>query len=322
MARLMLVVMLALALPSVARAEDPKKAAMKHLKEGDKLFKKGDYEGALIKYQKAFEAFPSAKIYFPMAQTEEQLGRYIDALTHYELLLSEAGEPIPEALRTETEAAVAAVEKKIVTIKFDVRPTGATITVDNVELGQAPLEKPVRLMPGAHTWSITKDGFMPVEKEMDLEAGMMIDETVQLEPEQAVAAVDDDQPKKPKKQRRDVSDPVGGKRTVLIGGIVVTSALVAAATVTGLIAMSKHDQFQDGELSMEDREAARETGKSMATTTDILLVSAAVAGGFTIYWYFGQYKPAARAAEHATGRTIVTPYATTDGGGIAVMGRF
>jgi hypothetical protein len=322
MRRLVLLLLITFATIGTASAEDPKRAATKLLKDGDRLFKKGDYEAALAKYQKAFETFPSAKIYFPMAQAEEQLGRYIDAHTHYELLLSEAGEPIPEQLRTEAQAALTAVEQKLVTIKFDVRPLGSTITVDNVELGQTPLDKPVRLMPGPHTWSITKDGFMPVEKEMDLDPGITIDETVQLEVDKPADIPSENDPE-PKKGPRDVSDPMGSKKTVLIVGIVVTSAALAAATVTGLIAMSEHDKFSDPELSMEDREAARETGISMATTTDILLVSAAIAGGFTIYWYFGQYNPAARAAEHADrGGTFITPYATTDGGGIAVMGRF
>src|SRR5690349_10522061 len=97
-----------------ARAEDPKRAAAKLLDQGDRLFRKGKYEEALSRYQKAFEAFPSAKIYYPMAQAEENLERWVDALMHYELLVSEEGEPIPDSLRDDAKARIAIVEKHVV----------------------------------------------------------------------------------------------------------------------------------------------------------------------------------------------------------------
>ncbi len=321
----LLVILLAaagsLAARGTARAEDPKKAAKKLLGEGDKLFKKGDYEGALDRYKRAFEAFPSAKIYLPMAITEEKLGRDVDAYGHYELLVSEAGDPVPEDLRADAQARMADIEKRIVVIKFDIRPLGATITVDNVELGQSPLDKPVRLAPGNHAWSINKDGFMPVEKEMELQGGTSLDEVVQLEKEPTVeistgpagggAGGGATAP------RRTAAD-AGGKKKVLIAGIVTTSALLSATVVFGLLAMSKHDIYTDPERSMEDRKAAQSSGRTMATVTDVMLVGAIAAGGFTAYWYFKQYKPAQAAKEP----TALVPYTTPDGAGVAVFGRF
>jgi hypothetical protein len=314
-----LVILLAAAVASPVRAEDPKKAAKKLLVEGDKLFKKGDYEGALDRYKRAFEAFPSAKIYVPMGITEEKLGRDVDAYGHYELLLSEAGDPIPDELRNEAQNRMAEIEKRIVSIKFDVRPLGSTITVDNVELGQTPLDKPVRLMPGNHAWSISKDGFMPVEKEMELQGGTSLDEVVQLEKEPAIEissgpAGGGSGPGRSKS----VDSAPAGKRKVLIAGIVTSSALLSASLVFGLFAMSKHDIFSDTERSVDDREAARDSGQTMATVADVMLVFAIGAGAFTTYWYFKQYKP----AKEREGRAALVPYATPDGGGVAVMGRF
>ena len=37
----------------------------------------------------SFEAFNSPKIYFPMAQAEEKLGRDLDAIAHYEQLIAD-----------------------------------------------------------------------------------------------------------------------------------------------------------------------------------------------------------------------------------------
>jgi hypothetical protein len=314
----LLVILLAVGLASTARAEDPKKVAKKLLVEGDKLFKKGEYEGALDRYQRAFEAFPSAKIYLPMGITEEKLGRDVDAYGHYELLVSEAGDPIPDELKAEAQNRMAEIEKRIVVIKFDIRPLGATITVDNVELGQAPLDKPVRLSAGSHAWSISKDGFMPVEKEMELQGGTSLDEVVQLEKEPAIeVSTGPPDGDKPDRQPKGTAADAGSKKKVLIAGIVTTSALLSATVVFGLFAMSKHDIFTDPERSMEDREAARDSGRTMATVTDVMLVGALAAGGFTAYWYFKQYKPAQQREQ-----TSLVPYATPDGAGVAVFGRF
>src|SRR5687768_3286041 len=59
----------------------------KALKRGDKLMDKGSmeaalaaYESGLSSYQAALAAFPSPKIYFPIGQAEQKLGRFMDAL--------------------------------------------------------------------------------------------------------------------------------------------------------------------------------------------------------------------------------------------------
>src|SRR5262245_39265978 len=259
----LLVILLAVGFTSTARAEDPKKVAKKLLVEGDKLFKKGEYEGALDRYQRAFEAVPSVKICLPVGITEEKLGRDVDAYGHYELLVSEAGDPIPEELKAEASRRMEELEKRLVVIKFDVRPLGATITVDNVELGQSPLDKPVRLAAGNHAWSISKEGFMPVEKEMELQGGTSLDEVVQPEKEPSIAVTTTPDPGKGTGKGKRVDDGGAGKKKVLIAGIVTTSALLSATVVFGLFAMSKHDIFIDTERTMEDREAARDSGKTM-----------------------------------------------------------
>jgi hypothetical protein len=55
------------------RDEDKaKKEAKRLLFQGDAAFAKKDYKAALQKYQQAYEAYDSPKIFYPMAQTEEK----------------------------------------------------------------------------------------------------------------------------------------------------------------------------------------------------------------------------------------------------------
>src|SRR4029079_13398407 len=83
--------------PALASAQPDavrKKKARELLIEGDKKLKRGDglskrgkmedafaeFELALVDYQAAFESYPDPQIYFPIAQAEQRLGRFVEAL--------------------------------------------------------------------------------------------------------------------------------------------------------------------------------------------------------------------------------------------------
>lgn len=306
-----------------------KKRAKKLLSEGDSLFRKGDYEGALDRYQKAYEAFPSPKIYFPMAQAEEMLGRDLEALTHYEQLLAEAGEDLSEQVRKDAEARIAEIESRIAVITFAVEPEGAIVSIDDVEMGQAPLGEPVRLLPGPHKYSVRKEGYEPVEKQMDLKPGERVHEAVELE--RIRPRVAKRPPPRPRPEPQTGTGP--SDRTILWGSIVTTGALAAGALVTGLVAVSKHGTYTDESLPVEEREKARESGADFAVLTDVLLVGTIAAGAFTAYWFYGKMdgeaaEPArADVAGRSAGRAraprgVVVPWASRDGGGVAITGDF
>ena len=104
------VTLLALA-PSQVRGDEAaaKREAKKFLGDGDALFAKGEYEAALSAYQQAYAAFPSSKIYYPMAQAEEQLGRTVEAQRAFKRRLREAAssQTAPALLRERISAALA-----------------------------------------------------------------------------------------------------------------------------------------------------------------------------------------------------------------------
>src|SRR5688500_5835127 len=89
-----------------AAEKDPRKVAIKLVGQGDRLFKKGDYAGALARYQEAFQIFPSPKIFYAMAKAEEKLGRTTDAIAHFEQFLAEAGDDVNEDLRVDAQVSI------------------------------------------------------------------------------------------------------------------------------------------------------------------------------------------------------------------------
>jgi hypothetical protein len=307
---------------SSAQAEDPKKAAKKLATQGDERFREGEYEIALEKYQKSYETYANPKVFFPMAQSEEMLGRDLEALQHYEQFLSEAGDGAGEQVRKDAQSRITEIESRISIVTFAVRPEGTVVSIDDVEMGEAPLDEPVKLLPGKHTYGFKKEGFASLTKTVELQPGDRVQEAVELGPQRPVAAKTGSRKQAPKGTPAPSST---SHERWFYGGLATTGTLGAAALVTGILAVSKHNTYTDQTLPLDDRVDARATGETLALTTDILLAGTVAAGAFTAYWYFFEMRPAAASGERApavAGASWVAPWATADGGGLVVAGSF
>ncbi len=323
-----------------AQGEDDEKAkelAKKLIDAGDKLMAQGDklrrrkheekaiakFEKALKAYEESYDRYPSPKIYFLIGLAEQRLGRYLDALRHYRQLLAEATD-ISDALRETVATNIDEAKQHVVTLLFVVEPAGALISVDGVDVGTAPITEPYFVAPGEHVIAASAEGHVPFETKVTLEAGAESERTITLEKIPVVVEKPKPKPKpKPKKRRASIS------KTPLIAGISATGGLAALATITGLIAVSKHGTFTDDTQPADTRDAARDSGKKYALVTDLLWLATAAVGGYTAYYYYGVYKPKKRSHERrmrldedAETRLWVVPYADAQGGGVAVGGSF
>ncbi|HUS63196.1 MAG TPA: PEGA domain-containing protein [Kofleriaceae bacterium] len=278
----------------------------KKLARGQKLYEKGDiekalaeYEGALADYQGAYEAFPDPKIYFPIAQAEQRLGRFVDALQHYQQLLEE-GKDVAGALKTQVQRELIEVKKNLAAVVIETQPEGALVLIDGSQVAKTPMDQPVFVEPGAHGLTVKLEGFKTVERKVDLAMGKEFrDRTVMVA----------DGGDGGGKTTGGGTTVVGGtqvdrgperpSKALLVVGISVSSALLVAGTVTGVMALSKHGTFHDEDADENDRENARRDGKQLAGLTDVFLGAALVGGLVTTYYYFGVYKPGMRAAAEA-----------------------
>jgi hypothetical protein len=314
--------------------EDPqaKELAKKLIAAGDKLMAEADklrkkkrdsdaaakYEKALKAYEEAYDRFPSAKIFYLIGLAELRLGRNLEAIRHFRQLLAEA-EGVSDALRETVTLDIDEAKQQVVTLIFVVEPEGALISVDGVDVGQAPYTEPYFVAPGEHVIAVSAEGHVPFETRVALEAGAESERTIKLDRIPVVV----DTPK-PKPRPRPVPRRPRVSRTPLIAGISATAGLAALATVTGLIAVSKHGTFTDQTQPADEREAARDSGKTFALVTDLTWLATAAVGGYTAYYYYKVYKPRQRRLEQrgAAARVWVVPYADPAGGGVAVGGSF
>lgn len=335
---LLAVAALAWSAPAMAQPDEAaKREAAKLLREGDTHFKRGDYytrkerpekateeyQTALSRYEQAFDQFPSPKIYFPIAQAEEKLGRHLDAIRHYRQLIEESDD-LSDDVRSAALDRIDEVMQHVVMLVLIIEPDGANITIDGEVVGQAPATEPFILPPGEHTIAVTAEGYTPFEATEDLAAGEQAQRTIELD--KIPVVVEKPKPRPPRQEPVSAVD-----KTRLWVGLGATGGFAALATITGLVAVSKHGTFSDESLPEDERLAARDSGQTYATVTDIFWIAAIGAGAYTAYYYYGTYKPAVRAREQmqraredqvAARRIWVVPYASERGGGVAVGGRF
>src|SRR5206468_7323218 len=96
------------------------------LREGNALYKKGDYTGALEKFQDAYATVPSPKLLFNIGQAERDLGRTVDAIQAFEKFLADAPDASPKTI-AEARGEVADLQKKVGRLQILCETTGATI---------------------------------------------------------------------------------------------------------------------------------------------------------------------------------------------------
>lgn len=135
-------------LPAALAQADSRSDARDRLEEGSALYRKGDYKGALQKFEEARALFASPKIYFNLGQALNRLDRKAAAVDAFERFLNEAQDAAPER-RRDAEQLLAELRPRVGFIKV-IAERDSEIAVDGQPAGTAPLRRTVPVEPGTH----------------------------------------------------------------------------------------------------------------------------------------------------------------------------
>jgi hypothetical protein len=126
-----------------------REAARAKLVEGVAALKRGDHGAALARFEEGYALVPSPKIFYDFGLAYLGLGRRGEALSAFERFL--AGAPDAAADKRAMAAdQVAALRPRVGAVIIKGLPAGATIVVDDREVGTVPLAGPLYLDPGPH----------------------------------------------------------------------------------------------------------------------------------------------------------------------------
>jgi hypothetical protein len=146
---------------------------------GLRLFNGGDTGGALAEFRRAYELIPNPLVLYNMGLVYAQMGRAVEAKDALDKVLASPGSLSADraANAKTTRDALAA---RIAEVNVKVSVEGATIDVDGVEAGKAPLAQALRVTGGPHVIGATATGFAPLRKEITIAGGEKQDVSLEL----------------------------------------------------------------------------------------------------------------------------------------------
>jgi len=339
MSALLLAVWLCLS-GAVAAAQDEKARARTLFNEGVAQFEAGEHRAALSSFEAAYRLAPHPAVRVNMANCFEQLGRFVEAVFNYERFLEESGEKVSPAQRREVESAIARLSLQIGTLIVSAEPANAELRID----GQVPKRLPsgaVLLPAGRYEISLSAPGYLNAERTVMIAGQAETPVSVTLEREgqaPAVAAAPADNVGEDRLERdgedaafEEDTEGSQGSRALLWVAAGTTVSMAAAVAITGGLALSSRQKFDDlVEVSNDpartprQRDAARADGeayadhaKKLALVSDVLLVGSVLAGGATLWLWLTDRKAEKRAALRAGPMVL-----RQGGGGLVLGGKF
>ena len=167
----------------VLAASDVEKEAATRFQRGVGLYKDGDFEAALSEFKQAYRLAPFYEVLYNIGLTQRRLYQYGAAVKSLNDYLSEGAKKVTPARRELVRKELEEIRALTASVTVKVSGTdGATILVDNEEVGKAPLKEPLLLRPGKHTITATRTDETASET-ISLLTGSEV--TVKLEPQLA-----------------------------------------------------------------------------------------------------------------------------------------
>jgi hypothetical protein len=251
------------------------------------------YEEAYREFKAAYADSPSWKILGNLGIAAMKLERDGEAITAYESYLSQGGDQVDADERAQMKRDLETLRAGVVTITINVTPEGSSIIDERLpvtgssitnDYGVGPAGKPLKLgvRAGHHRIRARLAGFQDQVWDFEAVSGTQQPHTFQLVAAAAAPGT-----------ATSVTGDAGPTRPVPISvyvGAGVTGAFTVGAVVTGLLATSKHSQFQtanDGSNPAHAK-ALRDSGQTLNLVNDVLVGGAVVAAGVTAVLYFAR----------------------------------
>ena len=118
-----------------------------------------DYGGASVKFRQAFDHSGDVRLLWNVAVCEKNLRHYANVLRLLERYQREGGGGMSDAQRKEVGEVLDTVRTLISAVRLVVDPDGASVFVDDVNVGTTPLSEPLLVDLGTRRIRVAKPGF-------------------------------------------------------------------------------------------------------------------------------------------------------------------
>jgi hypothetical protein len=147
------VIVLAILAQSAALDPAGKDKAQALLDQGTTLYEAGDFAGALERFDEAYAAYPSAKLWFNIGQAQRSLGHSVEAIEAFKKFLAGASDAPTESVQAATDT-VAELQRQLGRLRITCAATGAEVWLDGMRSGTVPLPEALWVTAGQHEVSV------------------------------------------------------------------------------------------------------------------------------------------------------------------------
>jgi len=235
---------------SPARADEPSSAdratARTLAQEGYVALRDKDYSTAADRFTRALALVHAPTILRDLARAQVGLGRLVDAHETYSLIIREgvaadAPQPWVKAL-ADAKAEISSITPRLPWMTITVTgPAHPKVTIDGAPIAEASLGVKRPADPGRHEIRAMAAGYYTAKKSISLKEGESINIAFELEDAPPDAAPKDEE-ETGRVSVANVVDPVW-RKPVTIGALALGGAGIVLGSVTGILAMTKHNQL-------------------------------------------------------------------------------
>ena len=263
--------------------------AVQAFKRGTYHFSRGEYVLAAEAFRLADQLRPNWKILYNLAQSEAAAKRYGLALEAFEAYLVRGGDEVPAHRKASVLRDVEQFRQLVGALEI-VAPDGASILVDDVPRGTAPLSGMVLVSAGVdHRLQIRIEGELYAERTVKVSGEMqrLLDLSQRTTSPEVSTETSAPEPR-PASSPEDGAAPVSRRNNgMFVAGLTLTGvggASLIAGVVTGALALAEDSELEpicsdDGCPS--DKQGDVQKMENLALSTNVLLAvggTAAVAG--------------------------------------------
>jgi hypothetical protein len=158
-------------------------AAKSDFDAGKLLASDGDYAGALIKFQSAYDLSKDPRLLWNVAFCHKNLRHYAKVIATLRRYIEEGGASLPASDRKDAQDLIATIEPFTTKVTVHVNVDGAEVSVDDEPLGTSPLAAAAVLDIGERRLRVTKEGYRSIERPLVVGGSAEITTDVALEQE-------------------------------------------------------------------------------------------------------------------------------------------
>jgi hypothetical protein len=163
-----LAVVLSVLLPVAASAQTD---ADRYFEEGVREVEEGEYEAALRAFRASYQAEPSVDALYNIGMCQRVLEDDVGAIGSFRRYLEGAGASISAEEREALRSLVGNMLEDVGEIVVEVGVPGASVLVDGVEVGSAPLPESILVVPGEHEVAARSEGYQGAAQSRAVGAG-------------------------------------------------------------------------------------------------------------------------------------------------------